>query len=97
MDRLAAVFEQASRSSGASTKTQKALQFVEVASSTEATQRLVPPGVKSGVYGKIAGKNDFEINLVPPELGTLDVQEQLDGVMEIEEATVVGPGAPPFT
>ena len=79
LDTLTAVFAESRRAAA----TTKALQFAEVANSAAATQKILPPGVVSGLYGEMASSNGFEIHLEPPQLATQDVQEQLDGVMEV--------------
>ena len=83
LERLAYVFQQADRYTERATD--HTLQFVEVAGTTGARSQFLPPGVKSGLYGQIASHNDFEINLEPPEIKTLDAQDQSDTLMEIEE------------
>ena len=82
LDTLTAVFEESKHAAA----TTKALQFAEVANSAAATQKILPPGVVSGLYGEIASSNGFEVHLEPPQLATQDVQDQLDAVMEVEEA-----------
>ena len=82
LDTLTSFFEEA-KHSGA---TAKALQFAEVANSAAATQKIVLPGVVSGLYGDMASSNGFEIDLMPPQLETRDMQDQLDALMEVEEA-----------
>lgn len=80
LDKLALVFAR-----GASS-TNKTVQFLELAGSAKEVEPIVPPGIRSGLYGDIAGNSDFELNLVPPEMQTRDTQEQLDGLMVLEEA-----------
>jgi hypothetical protein len=82
LDTLTSVLEEAKRFGAKS----KALQFAEVASSAAVAQKIVPPGVVSGLYGETASSSGFEIHVEPPQLETRDVQDQLDAVMEIEEA-----------
>lgn len=82
LDTLTSVFEEAQHLGA----TAKALQFAEVAGSAAATQKIVPPGAISGLYGEMASSNGFEIDVEPPQLATRDVQDQLDAIMEVEEA-----------
>jgi len=88
LDKLTLAFQRALSSSKTASPKDKSVQLFEVAGSSSANERfqIVPPGVKAGLYGEIVSHSDFELNLEPPEVQTREAQDQLDGLMEFEEA-----------
>ena len=40
-------------------------------------------GIPAGLYGKLVGASDYQLNLHPPEEDTQDVLDSLDSVMAV--------------
>ena len=40
-------------------------------------------GIAAGLYGKLVGASDYQLNLHPPEEDTQDVLDSLDSVMAV--------------
>ena len=47
--------------------------------------QLGPPGVPSGIHGKLVSASDYQLNLHPPEEDTQDALDALDSTMALEE------------
>ena len=44
---------------------------------------ILVAGIPAGVYGKLVGASDYQLNLHPPEEDTQDVLDSLDSVMAV--------------
>lgn len=52
---------------------------------TAASFLALPPGVASGLYGDLVAHSDWQVNLQPPVEQTLDVEEALDTILQMEK------------
>ena len=47
------------------------------------SNQLSVAGIAAGLYGKLVGASDYQLNLHPPEEDTQDVLDSLDSVMAV--------------